>query len=221
MITDDLRDQPESLLQVPYNPFGVAPFTQLNSRPRCVVNPASGACVEGAERARQIEACDSPSPHRARGRAPSFGELFKRMAASICPRPLQKHTARGTAFRRTRLCSSHHDLAAPHFNRQAEALAITSAKRRRRWPTFRHRRDPPVYDAEAFHCRWRPRRAVAIVEKRAGKWRDRKSRDIAERFEADGALPVGSTPQQFAAFLKSEMLKWGRVIRDAGIRLEQ
>ena len=48
-----------------------------------------------------------------------------------------------------------------------------------------------------------------------------KSREIAERLEADGAVPVGSTPQQFAAFLRSEMLKWGKVIREAGIQLEQ
>jgi tripartite-type tricarboxylate transporter receptor subunit TctC len=36
-----------------------------------------------------------------------------------------------------------------------------------------------------------------------------------------GVVVVGSTPQELAAFLKSEMDKWGPVIRDAGIRLEQ
>jgi tripartite-type tricarboxylate transporter receptor subunit TctC len=45
--------------------------------------------------------------------------------------------------------------------------------------------------------------------------------EIAERFAADGAAPVGSTPQQFAAFLRSEMAKWAKVIRESGIQLEQ
>jgi hypothetical protein len=35
-----------------------------------------------------------------------------------------------------------------------------------------------------------------------------KSREIGERFDADGAITIGSSPQQFAAFLKSEMTKW-------------
>ena len=45
--------------------------------------------------------------------------------------------------------------------------------------------------------------------------------DVAQRFELDGAEGVGSTPAEFAAFLKVEMQKWGKVIRDAGIRAEQ
>jgi tripartite-type tricarboxylate transporter receptor subunit TctC len=32
---------------------------------------------------------------------------------------------------------------------------------------------------------------------------------------------VGSSPQAFAAFLRSETQKWGKVIKDAGIQLEQ
>ena len=41
------------------------------------------------------------------------------------------------------------------------------------------------------------------------------------RVQADDAVPVGGTPQQFAAFLKNEAAKWGKVIRKAGITLEQ
>ena len=34
----------------------------------------------------------------------------------------------------------------------------------------------------------------------------------------DGAEVVGSTPREFTAFLKAEMQKWGKVIKDAGIQ---
>jgi tripartite-type tricarboxylate transporter receptor subunit TctC len=48
-----------------------------------------------------------------------------------------------------------------------------------------------------------------------------RSREIGERFEADGAIAIGSSPQQFAAFLKADMAKWNKVIREANIQLEQ
>jgi tripartite-type tricarboxylate transporter receptor subunit TctC len=43
---------------------------------------------------------------------------------------------------------------------------------------------------------------------------------VKSRFEELGANPKGSTPAQLAAFLKSEIDKWGPVIRDAKIRVE-
>ena len=36
----------------------------------------------------------------------------------------------------------------------------------------------------------------------------------------DGSEPVGNTPAQFAAHIKSEVEKWRDVIRKAGIRVE-
>lgn len=36
-----------------------------------------------------------------------------------------------------------------------------------------------------------------------------------------GFEPVGSTPPEFAAFIRSEMEKWSKLIRDAGIKAEQ
>ena len=43
---------------------------------------------------------------------------------------------------------------------------------------------------------------------------------VKSRFEDLGATPKGSTPAELAAFLKSEIDKWGPVIRDAKIRVE-
>jgi tripartite-type tricarboxylate transporter receptor subunit TctC len=41
-----------------------------------------------------------------------------------------------------------------------------------------------------------------------------------ERLSSAGVEAVGSTPEQFAATLKIEMARWGKLIRDAGIRSE-
>ena len=47
-----------------------------------------------------------------------------------------------------------------------------------------------------------------------------RTREAREWFEAQGAVPVGDTPQQFAAFIRAEHAKWGTVVREAGIRAE-
>jgi tripartite-type tricarboxylate transporter receptor subunit TctC len=44
---------------------------------------------------------------------------------------------------------------------------------------------------------------------------------VKERLEQFGAALVGSTPDELAAFLKSEMDKWGPVIREAKIKIEE
>ena len=45
-----------------------------------------------------------------------------------------------------------------------------------------------------------------------------KQPDTRERIARDGADSVGNTPQQFGAFMKSEIEKWRKVIRAAGIQ---
>ena len=46
------------------------------------------------------------------------------------------------------------------------------------------------------------------------------SPDIKERLSAQGADPVGSSPEEFGAFMKSETAKWARVIKEANIRAD-
>jgi len=44
--------------------------------------------------------------------------------------------------------------------------------------------------------------------------------DIRERFDALGLDPVTNTPEEFAAQIKTEIAKWGRVIHDANIKID-
>jgi tripartite-type tricarboxylate transporter receptor subunit TctC len=44
--------------------------------------------------------------------------------------------------------------------------------------------------------------------------------DVRERFVGLGADPTPSTPEKFAAVMKSDAEKWGRVIKQAGVRAE-
>lgn len=46
------------------------------------------------------------------------------------------------------------------------------------------------------------------------------SPEIRKRLMADGAEPVGGTPAQFSAYLKSELAKWGEVVKRSGARAD-
>ena len=115
--------------------------------------------------------------------------------------------------------------AGPHVKSgKLRALALTSGKRLPSMadiPTVAE--SLPGYQAEAFQGMLLPAGVpVAVVNKLSAEVaRIVKLPDVAQRFELDGAEGVGSTPAEFAAFLKVEMQKWGKVIRDAGIRAEQ
>ena len=44
--------------------------------------------------------------------------------------------------------------------------------------------------------------------------------DVKEKFMNSGVEPVGTTPEEAAAKIKSEMQRMGKLIKDAGMRLE-
>jgi tripartite-type tricarboxylate transporter receptor subunit TctC len=43
---------------------------------------------------------------------------------------------------------------------------------------------------------------------------------MKQKLTEDGSTPLGGTPEQFAAFIKTEHAKWGTAVRDAGIKLD-
>jgi len=47
-----------------------------------------------------------------------------------------------------------------------------------------------------------------------------KQKDVAEKLNQQGALPVGDTPEQFGAYIKAEIDKWGAVVRAANIKAD-
>lgn len=47
-----------------------------------------------------------------------------------------------------------------------------------------------------------------------------RSADVGEQLAKLGAVPVGDSPQQFGAFVKAESARWGKIIKDLGIKPE-
>jgi tripartite-type tricarboxylate transporter receptor subunit TctC len=60
---------------------------------------------------------------------------------------------------------------------------------------------------------------AAIIERLAAEAaKASKQPAVAERFAVDNAEAVGSTPQEYAAFIAKEQERWGDVVRKAGIK---
>jgi tripartite-type tricarboxylate transporter receptor subunit TctC len=101
------------------------------------------------------------------------------------------------------------------------ALAVSSRKRVAAMPDIPTMAETlPGYEADAFRGVVAPAGVPKpIIEQLAADIAAAiKQPDIRQRLIADGSDPVGSTPQAFAAFLKSEMAKWGKVVKESGAR---
>jgi len=44
--------------------------------------------------------------------------------------------------------------------------------------------------------------------------------DVEEVLAKQGAEPASSTPEQFSAFIKSELAKWAKVVKESGVRID-
>lgn len=47
-----------------------------------------------------------------------------------------------------------------------------------------------------------------------------KMPDVAQRLASDGSTPVGSSPEQFNAHIRSEVAKWKRLVKEANLPLQ-
>jgi len=104
------------------------------------------------------------------------------------------------------------------------ALAITSARRSALAPELPTVAESgfPGFEVVGWFGWLAPARTPAEIIVRLNREivRILKLPEMQERLLALGADPVGSTPDAFAAFIRSEHDKWARVIRHAGMRAE-
>jgi tripartite-type tricarboxylate transporter receptor subunit TctC len=104
------------------------------------------------------------------------------------------------------------------------ALAVTSLQRSAALP------DVPTLDESGLKgfeaVAWNGLTAPAktprdvIMKINADVIRIVNSPELKERLKADGSDPVGSSPEQFAAFLRNEIAKWAKVIKFANVKPE-
>jgi tripartite-type tricarboxylate transporter receptor subunit TctC len=113
----------------------------------------------------------------------------------------------------------------PHVKSgRLRAIAVTSAKRSPAAPDLPTIAESgvPGYEAVAWFGVLAPAATPpAIVKKlNAEIIKVLKSPDVAERLSSQGAEPVSNTPEQFSAYIKSEMAKWAKVIKASGAQVD-
>ena len=104
------------------------------------------------------------------------------------------------------------------------ALGVTSLKRAAVAPNLPTIAEAglPGYEFTTWHALVAPRGTPpAVVKTLSDAVRTTlRSPDTAQKFATRGLDAIGSTPDELATHLKSEVQKWGRVIKERGMRAE-
>ena len=108
---------------------------------------------------------------------------------------------------------------------RVRALAVTGARRSPLIPDVPTAAESgvPGYEATAWHGFLAPAGTPReVIDKLHGEIAAiLKTKEVRERLERDGIEAVGSTPEQFGAYIRAEIEKWGKVVRDANIKLTE
>jgi tripartite-type tricarboxylate transporter receptor subunit TctC len=231
MITTTFAINPSLYGKLPYDPLrDFAPVTQITSVPNIlVVNPSIAA-----HSVRELIALVKAKPGQINyasagaGTSPHLAtELLKTMAGidmthipykGIPPAVTDVIAGRVSMLMTTTIS------AGPHVKSgKLRALAVTSPKRLAAMPDVPAIAETvPGYEADAFQAMVAPAGVPReIVRQLANDIADiLRLPDVRERITADGAEPIGSTPEVFAVFLKKETTKWGKVVKDSGAKAE-
>ena len=229
LITTTFVINPSLHKKLPYDPVrDFAPITQLDSVANIlVVNPAMPA-----HSVKELIALAKAKPGELTYASPGSGsaphiatELMKSMAGiDLVHVPYKGIPEAATdiiAGRVTMLMTTTASAASYLKSGRLRALAVSSRKRVAALPDVPSMSETlPGYEADAFRGVVAPAGVPkAIIEQLAADIAAAiKQPDIRQRLVMDGSDPVGSTPQAFAAFLKSEMAKWGKVVKESGAR---
>jgi len=103
------------------------------------------------------------------------------------------------------------------------AVAVTSTKRSAAAPELPTIAETvPGYEASGWYGAFAPAATPRDIINRLNTEMNRamKMPDVIQRLAGDGVEAVGTTPEQFAAYLKQEVAKWGKVVKASGAKAD-
>jgi tripartite-type tricarboxylate transporter receptor subunit TctC len=232
MVASTLAINPIMYKKVSYDPVrDFAPITQAASLPNVLVVHPSLPVKSVAE----LIALAKREPGRIAyasagiGTSPQMSvELLKSLAGIDLLHVPYKGTAPGVIdvlAGQVKVMTPNVLTALPYIKSgRLRALAVTSAKRSEALPDVPTMAEAGVPGYESVQ--WygvlapagTPREIVERLHVEIAK--ALRAGDVRERLAADGAEPVGSSPDEFAAFIRAEIAKWAKVAKAAGIQPE-
>ncbi len=163
------------------------------------------------------------------GTAPNLsGELFKSLAGvDLLHVPYKGSAAALTALLRSEVDINFENslIVMPHIKSgKLRALAVTSAKRSPLLPDLPTISEAGVagYAASGWYGLMVPAATPAEIVARlhAESAKVLRMPDVVERLAGQGAEPVGNTPAEFSVFIRTEIDKWGKLVRTAGMKAD-
>lgn len=208
------------------------PVTLICMQPNIMVVPKSSPATSVADFIAYAKANSGKVTYGSGGNGTSVhlcGELFKRMTGIK-----MTHIAyRGSALAMNDLIPGRIDVmfdnitaSMPHVKSDTvRGLAVTTARRVTavaELPTIAEA-GVPGFDVSSWFALFVPAKTPPDIVK---QMRDDiaaalEHSPVKQRLEQLGAILVGSTPQELGQFLQAEMDKWGPVIREANLRLDE
>jgi tripartite-type tricarboxylate transporter receptor subunit TctC len=115
--------------------------------------------------------------------------------------------------------------ALPHIKAgKLRAIAVTSSKRSSVLPDVPTIEETGLkgYEASSWFGIVAPAGVPAdIIQKLSQEIaKGIASPEMQEKMKGQGAIPIGNTPEQFAAHIKSEIAKWERVVKASGAKVD-
>jgi tripartite-type tricarboxylate transporter receptor subunit TctC len=217
---------------VPYDPVrDFAPITQAATLPNVLVVHPSLAVNSVAELIAYAKAHPGELNFASAGvgTSPQMSiELLKSLAGIDMVHIPYKGTAPGVVdllAGEVKVMAPNLLTALPHIKSgKLRALAVTSARRSQALPDIPTVAESGIagYDSTQWYGVLAPAGTSREIVLRLHEAIVRALRDpeVGKRLEADGAEAVGSSPEEFSAFIKSETEKWARVAKAAGIKPE-
>jgi len=232
MAASTLAINPIMYKKVPYDPVrDFAPITQAATLPNVLVVHPSLPVKSVAE----LIAYAKANPGKLNfasagiGTSPQMSiELLKSMAGIDMVHIPYKGTSPGVVdllAGQVLVMAPNVLTALPHIKAgKLRALAVTSTKRTEALPEVPTVAEAglPGYDSTQWYGVLAPAGTQPQIVARLHGEIVRALRDpeVGKRLAADGADAVGSSPEEFAAFIKSESEKWAKVASAAGIKPE-
>jgi tripartite-type tricarboxylate transporter receptor subunit TctC len=217
---------------LPYDPVAdLAPVSLICDYPNVMAVPMSSPAQTVAEFIAHAKTNPGKVTYASSGHGTSVhlsGELFKRMAGVN----LQHIPYRGAGPALNDLIPGRVDVMFNNIGAimpliqggKLRALGVTSAKRAAALPDVPTVSEAgvPGFDVSAWYALFMPAKTPEpIIQKlHADTVAAVSDPTTKARLEQLGVTVIGSTPEQLRAHLKSEMDKWGVIIKEAGIKVE-
>ena len=226
----NLAIAPSLYAKMPYDPIGdYAPVTQIATSPN-VLTAHPSVPVKNLQELIALARAKPGAVNFASTGVASIGHLTGELLNSLAGMKMTHVPYKGGGQAIIDLVGGHVQVmfsgfsaAMPHIKSgRIRPLAVTGASRSRALaevPTIAEQGFPGV-EATAWYGVLAPAGAPkAVVARLHGEIvRSLKLPDVAQRLDALGFERVGSTPEQFGAYIRSETRKWEKVVRASGAK---